>query len=745
MNIFAENSIRPVGIDLTSGAASIVGFQGAYTTFLLAFYPGGNALFSFEILPDASLVQRDIFDVEGIPLAGVSRALEKVGEQSFLISGFNNPEALVVQVDSGGQIFASTNKLSQNDILDDQQFVAEVDQLGTPYAFTVENLGQSIHAIEFGADDTIVGTSVFEVANDPNNVNPNRISDLLAVERDGQISLVASLSGTSSLISLGLNADGSLSQVDEEGLLTGVGISGPHTVISVEFDETTFVVVGATSSSSVSVFELGADGHMTAVTHVTDTRDTRFDHLSAMAHLSVSGAELFFVAGRDGGISALRLTSSGVLVHLDTIVSTADVLLPSITSISAITKDENVLIFLGSEDNDELTTLSMSFDELGLELNTTADSVVLIGSNGDDILVASVMEAELTGGGGADHFVFDAGYGSEGTLGQISDFEQGVDRIFFPNQHLLADVSQFDIQSTTDGAILTYDAISVIVRDINGESLSQDDFDNDTFFEIDTHFVGSFFDITGEPEPEPDGQVLSGSSGADSVSGGDGADLIELGEGNDIANGAAGNDTIYGGNGADRLIGGEGDDRIYGGTDQNDLRDEIFAGPGHDFIDAGYGNDLVYGDQGNDTLVGGFGVDTLVGQAGDDVISGGPLSDLVFGNDGADFLNGGFGFDRLNGGGGADKFFHLGIVDHGSDWIQDYSASDGDVLVFGNPNVGREDFQVNYVETERAGKDGVEEGFVIYRPTGQIIWALVDAEDQDAITLQIGSDTYDIA
>ena len=36
------------------------------------------------------------------------------------------------------------------------------------------------------------------------------------------------------------------------------------------------------------------------------------------------------------------------------------------------------------------------------------------------------------------------------------------------------------------------------------------------------------------------------------------------------------------------------------------------------------------------------------------------------------------------------------------------------------------------------------EAFVIYKPTGQILWALVDGGGQDSINLQIGGDTFDL-
>ena len=198
-------------------------------------------------------------------------------------------------------------------------------------------------------------------------------------------------------------------------------------------------------------------------------------------------------------------------------------------------------------------------------------------------------------------------------------------------------------------------------------------------------------------------------------------------------------ETIHGGNGADQIIGSDQNDTIYGGFSVNDLRDVIYAGKGNDYVDGGYGNDAIYGGDGDDILLGGFGSDLLAGQNGNDVITGSALSDLIFGNDGDDFLNGGFGHDRINGGSGADKFYHLGIPDHGSDWIQDFTAEDGDVLLFADDGASASDFRVNFAETANAGQAGIREAFVIYEPSGQIVWALVDGEAQEALMIQFGA------
>ncbi|MEQ9696149.1 hypothetical protein WNE31_18315, partial [Shimia sp. SDUM112013] len=122
---------------------------------------------------------------------------------------------------------------------------------------------------------------------------------------------------------------------------------------------------------------------------------------------------------------------------------------------------------------------------------------------------------------------------------------------------------------------------------------------------------------------------------------------------------------------------------------------------------------------------------------------------MIFGGDGDDFVNGGFGHDLVNGGTGGDRFFHIGVLGHGSDWIQDYDAAEGDILQFGNGSATRSQFQVNFTHTtnaagERSGDDSTEEAFVIYRPTGQIMWALVDGGGQDSINLQIGGELFEL-
>ncbi|PHO03711.1 hypothetical protein CSC82_12745 [Rhodobacteraceae bacterium 4F10] len=254
---------------------------------------------------------------------------------------------------------------------------------------------------------------------------------------------------------------------------------------------------------------------------------------------------------------------------------------------------------------------------------------------------------------------------------------------------------------------------------------------------------------TATDSVRPSDLNLIGTANADVLTGDTGNDTIQGLEGNDRLIGGDGNDSLMGDDGVDTLVGGAGNDTLIGGTSSQDLRDAIFAGDGNDSIDGGFGNDELRGDAGNDVIAGGFGADTVIGGAGDDTVTGSAFADLMFGGDGDDFVNGGFGHDLLNGGGEADRFFHIGVADHGSDWVQDYDATEGDVLQFGIATATADQFQVNFTHTataagERSGDDAIEEAFVIHRPTDQIMWALVDGGGQSSINLRIGQDVFDL-
>jgi Ca2+-binding RTX toxin-like protein len=377
--------------------------------------------------------------------------------------------------------------------------------------------------------------------------------------------------------------------------------------------------------------------------------------------------------------------------------------------------------------------LTVTGNEAGNRVDGTSAAETILGAGGNDVLLGRQGNDSLNGGSGNDRLVGGAGNDSIDGGSGTNDIAE------FSFTRTSATVSQ-------NGANISITASGEVDTLTNIESYR---FTDGTFTREEL-LTDPPVEPPVEPPVDPDTAItLTGTAGEDVLTGGTANDLISGLGGNDRLIGNAGDDTLYGGDGGDTLNAGDGDDLIFGGTTSADLRDIVFAGAGNDSVDGGYGNDEISGQEGNDTIAGGFGSDTLNGQDGNDVLTGSALSDLVFGNDGDDFVNGGFGHDQINGGAGADRFFHLGVLDHGSDFIQDYNAAEGDVLITGITGATRDDFQINTnhavaPDGERAGDDSIQESFVIYRPTGQILWALVDGADQSSINIQIGSDTFDL-
>jgi Ca2+-binding RTX toxin-like protein len=475
-----------------------------------------------------------------------------------------------------------------------------------------------------------------------------------------------------------------------------------------------------------------------------------FRSLSAIPIIGTSGSEEYYRTlleelGSEGVVVTTTRDSSDVA---DAVRAGLATIGGTITDLGTdageeLTGTENRDVILGLGGDDTITGLGGNDDLDGSAGNDIirgdAGNDDIDGGSGNDLLEGGAGDDTLSPGSGLDTLLpgdgFDLIEGPGNSLNgdRIGGFG-AEDAIILRSESLFGD-PVFDFTPGAPGDPGT----TGVQLDLNDDGVHEFTllFDGDlTSSGLGVRTMGvdlgiGVFDFAGTPGDDD----LTGNALNNEMTGLDGSDRLI---------GGLGNDTLLGGGGTDTLNGGAGDDLINGGPEDTDLRDVIFGGDGNDNINAAGGNDAVFGGGGNDTISGGFGVDELEGQDGNDVITGSAFSDLVFGGAGSDFVNGGFGHDRINGGTGGDKFYHLGIFDHGSDWIQDYNAADGDVLLFGDTAVTADDFQVNFTETDSAGVAGVTEAFVIYKPTEQIIWALVDGGGQDEINLKIGGGVFDL-
>ena len=162
----------------------------------------------------------------------------------------------------------------------------------------------------------------------------------------------------------------------------------------------------------------------------------------------------------------------------------------------------------------------------------------------------------------------------------------------------------------------------------------------------------------------PSGQVINGTSGADTLSGT---------AGNDTINGLGGNDLVLAGStgGADVVDGGAGFDSIeFASRASSAVIVDFAAGT----ISGGSSGTIsftsverVVASNFNDSLTGGAGGQTLAGQAG------------------ADTLWGAGGVDTLWGGGGADRFIFRETGNANADSVRDFASGTDEVALDNSP------------------------------------------------------------
>ncbi len=389
----------------------------------------------------------------------------------------------------------------------------------------------------------------------------------------------------------------------------------------------------------------------------------------------------------------------------------------------------------------ELIDRTEAFDILDDQMDMASITTAL--TDGADVFNGGAGEDKIYGGGGDDTLL-------GGDNDDLLEGGSGRDVLSGGND---ADVLEGGVRDTNatnaaddkaSGALTIDDYDNAYAGGAGNDTINGGDGDDIITGDQDSRVASATSETFDETADGAD--VIFGGAGNDEIhvgswaDGDDGFMNTHIGTGADFASGGDGNDILIGDSGADTLRGDAGDDTIKAGSGA----DFIDGGAGDDNLDGANGSDIIYGGAGNDIAIGGAGGDTLVGQDGDDVLTGGASGDMLFGGDGDDFFNGGFGNDQINTGTGADRVYHAGVAGHGTDFVQDFDG-ENDVFVFGgNANATADDFLVQFAETANAGSDDVQEAFVTYEPTGQILWALIDGQQQEEINVVIGGESFDL-
>jgi Ca2+-binding RTX toxin-like protein len=348
----------------------------------------------------------------------------------------------------------------------------------------------------------------------------------------------------------------------------------------------------------------------------------------------------------------------------------------------------------------------------------TFDSDLLIGGDGDDVLITRSYQKTVTGqpltineqdtllgGAGNDYFqlemwagravhVVDGGDGYDVLKGVTIYPTTGIEYAERINTTpIILDLDNITATSFSFENIQNIEAIEGI-RTAGGN-------DNISASGNRAHNIA-----TGNGEDTVSGgggddSILTGNSN-DLASGGSGNDQLYGGTGNDTLSGNGGNDNIHGDSGSDVLNGGTGDDNLYGdqvyGLFESDNLLPEFNNPGDDTLNGGAGSENIYGNLGNDLLNGEDDIDNLEGGSGDDRLRGGRGNDILSGEGNNST------FAPIEGIAGADTFIFdsltgLSFADLGTDRITDFQTGIDkiylDQTIFtGLPMVLGETFQV---------------------------------------------------
>ncbi|MFC3123592.1 M10 family metallopeptidase C-terminal domain-containing protein [Pseudoroseomonas globiformis] len=283
------------------------------------------------------------------------------------------------------------------------------------------------------------------------------------------------------------------------------------------------------------------------------------------------------------------------------------------------------------------------------------DSLVMIGTAGNDVLVGGAANDRIEGGagndrisglGGDDRLVGDAGDDTldGGTGNDILDGGTGNDTLLGGDgDDILLGGAGNDILVGGLGAdVMTGGPGNDIFRYYSAAEL-----DGDHITDLAVGDTISLNRLTGfvfiddapfsglRPEIRFAGGLLQVDSDGDGIADATarvdaGGRVLEEGVVGNLLLGPALNRTLFGGNGADVLNGRAGNDRLVGNAGD----DVLNGGAGDDILEGGEGNDVLIGGPGSDIMTGGPGADTFVIDAadsrpGNDVITDFSLEDRI--------------------------------------------------------------------------------------------------------------------
>ncbi|MEM9269909.1 MAG: M10 family metallopeptidase C-terminal domain-containing protein, partial [Pseudomonadota bacterium] len=248
----------------------------------------------------------------------------------------------------------------------------------------------------------------------------------------------------------------------------GTPFNGLSDLEAVQIGPRAFVVVGASTTSSLSVFRVSDGGALKEVEHVFDNEATRLAGLTAVEVFQEGGRTFVVAGGAEDGISLFEMSYNGQLRWLETLADSTTTSLDGISDIEVLVGAGEAQIYVSSVSEHGFTGITVNTTRSGQVIEGGAVQDVLTGTAGDDVLWGYGKSDTLFGEGGNDRLVDGRGrdtlYGGagadifefvkDGRTDWIKDFQLGLDRIDLSGIEGLSHISNLTIESRGTGAVI---------------------------------------------------------------------------------------------------------------------------------------------------------------------------------------------------------------------------------------------------------------------------------------------------
>jgi Ca2+-binding RTX toxin-like protein len=634
INFLVVETFAAAPLNVISGICDLeIVVQGGKTLLYSATRAGGGVL-ALDIGSTMTLLdQENIAPGMSLPAEATIETITINGTTHLIVTGANQAGVNAFAISATG---ALNNPIQLPGSLSGAISAQAVLQIGGATYFYAARMGESTiytYAVAANGTMTLTGSKVLDGAHPGVD-----IGSMIPVTVGGQNFLISLSLEADVVRAFPVGANGALGNATSVGAPQGLGINGPSAVEVVAIGGTTYLIVGSTNSSSISVIGLAADGTMFVTDHVIDTLDTRFQGVQSLATAQIGDRVFVIAGGGDDGLTVMTLMPDGRLLACGQLLGGPGLQIDNITDFTARVVGGVIELFIATE-GAGITRLQIDPGTLSpiqtgtlsdATLTGTADGDMIVGGDGaeliqgglgDDILGDGGGCDTLFGGAGADIFVLSA----DGQIDRIADFQFDIDKIDLSAWGRIYSLSALTITATMTGAIITWgDEVLELVTP-NGMPLVPGNFQL-------SDFIGLWHSLPTPPDPA---NLRYGTNQVDVLTGGSGDDMFIVSTGADTINGGAGFDTIV-------LTGATAGVRVN--LDAPNHNTNIATGQIYLSIEG------IIGSYYSDTLTGNGDANRIEGLDGNDKLTGGAGNDSLFGGNGNDTLLGGLGADVLDGG-----------------------------------------------------------------------------------------------